>query len=141
MEKLKPLSFREFDLMDTKARFYFRNQALASKSGQLPSRRHAHSDTIICLPCSCQPLVASLSAPTPNQPSMSVLLLLAAESPSCRGFVSVFKFPCYMRGFCFQHTDVFVLIVCTCAMGMPCCAICCAVCCAVQYVIQMLSRS
>lgn len=34
MEKLKPLSFREFDLLDTKARFHFRNQALASKSGQ-----------------------------------------------------------------------------------------------------------
>ncbi|KAL3146802.1 hypothetical protein ABBQ38_014781 [Trebouxia sp. C0009 RCD-2024] len=33
VEKLKPLSFREFDLLDTKARFHFRNQALASKSG------------------------------------------------------------------------------------------------------------
>ena len=36
MKKLEPLRFTEYDLMDTKARFHFRNQALASKSGQSP---------------------------------------------------------------------------------------------------------
>lgn len=105
VEKLKPLSFREFDLMDTKARFHFRNQALASKSGQSFTRRHAHSHhqtsgMRLSTPC-CFSLCPS---------SMSISLLLSAQRLAFKGVVAVLTCPFYMRGVCCHHTDVFVLL-------------------------------